>query len=279
MNVSIKQYYREISHDLLSKEEEIELTNKAQAGDQGAREELIKHNLRLVISIAQKHTGKGLELQDLIQEGNLGLMKAIDRFDPEKGNRFSTYATYWIRQKVNRAIENQSRTIRIPNGIFQKTVKVFRAKDKLYAELNREPSIEEIATEVELKPEKVKEILRISYDQNISSLNQLVGEDEETELGHFVSDKNAENPAANFDNQLLRQELEEVLEGLPDRQAEIVRLRYGLKDGKKRTLKEVGEVFGVTKERIRQLQELAFRKLRHPASANQVEKLRVYMTG
>lgn len=232
--MSIKQYYQKISHDLLSKEEEIELANRAQAGDQEAREELVRHNLRLVVSVAQKHTGKGLDLQDLIQEGNLGLMKAIDKFDPEKGNRFSTYATWWIRQKVNRAIENQSRTIRIPNGVFQKTIKIFRAKDKLYTELNREPSIEEIAAEVELEPEKVKEILRIAYDQNISSLNQLVGEDEETELGHFVTDEKAEDPVAKFDSQLLREDLERVLDELPDRQAEIVRLRYGLDGGEKK---------------------------------------------
>jgi RNA polymerase primary sigma factor len=263
--MSLGQYYREASHDILSKEEEIELARQAKDGDQEARKELIEHNLRLVVSTAKKYQGKGLELQDLIQEGNLGLMKAIDKFDPEKGYRFSTYATWWIRQGITRAIEDKSRTIRVPNHVHQKMIKLFKAKDKLYNELNREPTNEEIAAKVELKPEKVKEMLEVAYNQNLASLNKLVGSDEETEFGQFIANENVEDPFSNLLHELIKESLDKALETLPDRQAEIVRLRFGLIDGRQRTLKEVGKVIGVTRGRIGQLQELAFRKLRHPA--------------
>ncbi|KXS45580.1 MAG: RNA polymerase primary sigma factor [Candidatus Frackibacter sp. T328-2] len=274
--MSLGQYYREASHDILSKEEEIELARQAKDGDQEARKELIEHNLRLVVSTAKKYQGKGLDLQDLIQEGNLGLMKAIDKFDPEKGYKFSTYATWWIRQGITRAIEDKSRTIRVPNNVHQKIIKLFKAKDRLYNELNREPTAEEIATEVNIKPEKVKEMLSVAYNQNIASLNKLVGSDEETEFGEFRVNENADDPDEVVNMGFLREDLEEALSSIPERQAEVVRLRFGLVDSRPRTLKEVGEVFGLSRERIRQIQELAFRKLRHPS---RLWRLETYMTG
>ncbi|MGM0470729.1 MAG: sigma-70 family RNA polymerase sigma factor [Bacillota bacterium] len=273
--MGIKQYYQDMAHDLLSKKEEAELARKAQDGDQRAREELIEHNLRLVVNIAKKYQGKGMELEDLIQEGNLGLMKAIDKFDPDKGYKFSTYATWWIKQGITRALP-EAKTIRIPVHIWEKTTKIFKAKDKLYNELNREPTSEEIAEEVGIKEEKVKEIIRITSDQNLASLNNLVGEDKSTELGELIADDGIDDPIKNVNERFLQEDLEEVLSDLSNREAEIIRLRYGLNDGLPKTLREVADKFDLSRERIRQIQEKALRRLRHPSRS---KSLKGYVAG
>ncbi|KXS41153.1 MAG: RNA polymerase primary sigma factor [Candidatus Frackibacter sp. T328-2] len=262
--MGIKQYYQEIGHDILSREEEVKLARRAQNGDEEAKTQLIEHNLRLVVDIAKKYRGKGMELQDLIQEGNLGLMKAIDKFDPEKGYKFSTYATWWIRQRITRSLP-EAKTIRVPVHIWEKTTKVFKVKERLYNELNREPTIEEIAEELRIDAEKVEEIIKISSEQNLASLNNLVGEDKNTELGELIVDDNVEDPVKGVSNQFLKEDLEEVLAELTEREAEIIRLRFGLKDNWSRTLQEVADRFKLSRERIRQIQQKALKRLQHPS--------------
>lgn len=273
--MGIDQYYQEMGHDLLSKKEEAKLAKAAQNGDQEARKELIEHNLRLVVSIAKKYRGKGMEFEDMIQEGNLGLMKAIDKFDPDKGYRFSTYATWWIRQSITRALP-EAKTIRVPVHVWEKTTKVFKAKEKLYNQLNREPTFEEISEETGIESEKVKEIIRISSDQNLASLNNLVGDDENTELGELIANDDVEEPMTDLNRQFLQEDLEEVLEELTDREAEIIRLRFGLKDNWPKTLQEVADRFKLSRERIRQIQEKALRRLRHPSRS---KALKAYIAG
>jgi RNA polymerase primary sigma factor len=262
--MSVKQYYQDIAHDILSRKEEVKLARKAQNGDDEARKELIEHNLRLVVNVAKKYQGKGLEFQDIIQEGNLGLMKAINKFDPDKGYKFSTYATWWIRQRITRALP-EAKTIRVPVHVWEKTTKIFKAKDRLYNKLNREPTFEEIADEINIKTEKVEEMLKVLSNQNLSSLNKLVGENENTELGELVVDDKIEGPVKGVSDQFLKEDLEEVLAQLTDREAEIIRLRFGLKDNWSRTLQEVADKFKLSRERIRQIQEKALRRLRHPS--------------
>ena len=271
INDSVRMYLKEIGRvPLLSADEEVNLALRIQQGDQEAKQELAEANLRLVVSIAKRYVGRGMQFLDLIQEGNMGLMKAVEKFDHTKGFKFSTYATWWIRQAITRAIADQARTIRIPVHMVETINKLVRIQRQLLQELGREPTPEEIGAEMDLPTEKVREILKIA--QEPVSLETPIGEEDDSHLGDFIEDDNATSPAEHTAYALLKEQLDEVLEQLTDREENVLRLRFGLdKNGEIRTLEQVGQVFGVTRERIRQIEAKALRKLRHPSRSKQLK--------
>ena len=270
INDPVRMYLKEIGRvDLLKADEEISLAKRIEAGDNTAKQELAEANLRLVVSIAKRYVGRGMSFLDLIQEGNMGLMKAVEKFDYEKGFKFSTYATWWIRQAITRAIADQARTIRIPVHMVETINKLVRIQRQLLQDLGREPTPEEIGAEMDLPTEKVRDILKIS--QEPVSLETPIGEEDDSHLGDFIEDNDATSPADNAAYQLLKAELEDVLDTLTDREENVLRLRFGLDDGRQRTLEDVGKVFGVTRERIRQIEAKALRKLRHPSRSKQLK--------
>ncbi|MBR3052673.1 MAG: RNA polymerase sigma factor RpoD [Firmicutes bacterium] len=269
----VKVYLKEIGRvRLLSPEEEIELAKKMADGDEYARKRLTEANLRLVVSIAKRYAGRGMQFLDLIQEGNLGLIKAVEKFDYTKGFKFSTYATWWIRQAITRAIADQARTIRIPVHMVETINKVKKVSSQLLHQNGHEPSAEEIADELGMTPEKVREILRVA--QEPVSLETPIGEEEDSHLGDFIPDEEAPIPAEAASHTLLREQLADVLSSLTPREEKVLRLRFGLEDGRPRTLEEVGKEFNVTRERIRQIEAKALRKLRHPSRS---KKLRDFL--
>ncbi len=269
----VRMYLKEIGRvPLLTPEEEIELAKRIEQGDEEAKRRLAEANLRLVVSIAKRYVGRGMLFLDLIQEGNLGLIKAVEKFDYRKGYKFSTYATWWIRQAITRAIADQARTIRIPVHMVETINKLIRVSRQLLQELGREPTPEEIAKEMNISEEKVRDILKIA--QEPVSLETPIGEEEDSHLGDFIEDQEARAPAEEASFTMLREQLDEVLTTLTDREQKVLRLRFGLDDGRARTLEEVGQRFGVTRERIRQIEAKTLRKLRHPSRS---KKLKDYL--
>ncbi|MCL6447639.1 MAG: RNA polymerase sigma factor RpoD [Armatimonadetes bacterium] len=269
----VRMYLKEIGRvPLLTPEEEIELAKRIEQGDEEAKRRLAEANLRLVVSIAKRYVGRGMLFLDLIQEGNLGLIKAVEKFDYRKGYKFSTYATWWIRQAITRAIADQARTIRIPVHMVETINKLIRVSRQLLQEYGRDPTPEEIAKEMNISEEKVRDILKIA--QEPVSLETPIGEEEDSHLGDFIEDQEARAPAEEASFTMLREQLDEVLTTLTDREQKVLRLRFGLDDGRARTLEEVGQRFGVTRERIRQIEAKTLRKLRHPSRS---KKLKDYL--
>ncbi len=273
INDPVRMYLKEIGQiKLLTMEEELELADRIMAGDQEAKTILAEANLRLVVSIAKRYVGRGMLFLDLIQEGNIGLMKSVEKFDVGKGFKFSTYATWWIRQAITRAIADQARTIRVPVHMVETINKMARIQRQMTLELNREPSEEELAEKMGTSVEKIREIYKIS--QEPVSLETPIGEEDDSHLGDFVPDERNMSPEEYATNEMLKDEISEVLLTLTEREEKVIRLRFGLEDGKSRTLEEVGQMFGVTRERIRQIEAKALRKLRHPSRSR---KLKDYM--
>ena len=273
INDPVRMYLKEIGQiKLLTIEEELELADRIMAGDQEAKTILAEANLRLVVSIAKRYVGRGMLFLDLIQEGNIGLMKSVEKFDVGKGFKFSTYATWWIRQAITRAIADQARTIRVPVHMVETINKLARIQRQMTLELNREPSEEELAAKMGISVEKIREIYKIS--QEPVSLETPIGEEDDSHLGDFVPDERNMSPEEYATNEMLKDEISEVLLTLTEREEKVIRLRFGLEDGKSRTLEEVGQMFGVTRERIRQIEAKALRKLRHPSRSR---KLKDYM--
>ena len=270
VNDHVRMYLKEIGVvPLLSNEEEKELAIAVENGDLEAKQRLAEANLRLVVSIAKRYVGRGMQFLDLIQEGNMGLMKAVDKFDYSKGFKFSTYATWWIRQAITRAIADQARTIRIPVHMVETINKLVREQRNLLQELGQDPTPEQIAERMDMTPDKVREILKIA--QEPVSLETPIGEEDDSHLGDFIEDEVIENPVDYTTRVVLREQLDEVLDTLTDREENVLRLRFGLDDGKMRTLEDVGKVFNVTRERIRQIEAKALRKLRHPSRSKQLK--------
>ena len=270
VNDPVRMYLKEIGVvPLLSNEEEKELAIAVENGDLEAKQRLAEANLRLVVSIAKRYVGRGMQFLDLIQEGNMGLMKAVDKFDYSKGFKFSTYATWWIRQAITRAIADQARTIRIPVHMVETINKLVREQRNLLQELGQDPTPEQIAERMDMTPDKVREILKIA--QEPVSLETPIGEEDDSHLGDFIEDEVIENPVDYTTRVVLREQLDEVLDPLTDREENVLRLRFGLDDGKMRTLEDVGKVFNVTRERIRQIEAKALRKLRHPSRSKQLK--------
>ena len=270
INDPVRMYLKEIGRvNLLTADEEIDLALKIEQGDEEAKKKLAEANLRLVVSIAKRYVGRGMSFLDLIQEGNMGLMKAVEKFDYRKGFKFSTYATWWIRQAITRAIADQARTIRIPVHMVETINKLIRIQRQMLQDLGREPIPEEIGAEMDMPTQKVRDILKIA--QEPVSLETPIGEEDDSHLGDFIEDQDATSPADHAAYELLKEQLNDVLDTLTDREENVLRLRFGLDDGRTRTLEEVGKVFGVTRERIRQIEAKALRKLRHPSRSKQLK--------